>query len=358
MAPVTNGRHLFNEIPTGYPEPGKTTVNDTSQTIDPDTVHLKPGSFLLKTLVLSIDPYMRSKMRDPSIESYSPEYVIGEPLQNFGVSVVLRSKNPAFKAGDHLYGYHRFEEYSIRDDVASFIVLKNEARLPWTVYVGAAGMSGQTAYFAWKEYSKAKAGEIAFVTTGAGPVGLMVIQLAKSQGLTVIASAGSDEKVKIMREAGADVPFNYKTTSMRYVLKKEAEFLGHCCSNSRTWRYFGYRYWDNVGGESLEAALDAAASGARFIECGMVSEYNTEPYPIKNISKVFTKSIKMSGFLVLEFMDKYLSEFYEVIPPKLASGELKYTEDITRGLENVGEAILAVQTGKNKGKSVIVVAEA
>ncbi|KDQ64391.1 hypothetical protein JAAARDRAFT_28018 [Jaapia argillacea MUCL 33604] len=342
MAPVRNGRHLFNEIPTGYPVPGKTTVYDGSQTIDPETVALKPGSFLLKTLVLSIDPYMRGKMRDVSIKSYSPPYVVGEPLENFGVGVVLRSENPAVKPGDHLYGYYTFEEYLIRNDPAPFRVLKNEQKLPWSVYVGAAGMPGQTAYYAWKELSDAKPGETAFVTAGAGPVGLMVIQLAKLQGMKVIASAGSDDKVNTIKDAGADVAFNYKTTSTREVLQKEGPINV---------------YWDNVGGETLEAALDAAATGARFIECGMISSYNSQPYPVKNLMLIVGKAIKMCGFLVFQFQEKYIEEFYKVVPAKLASGEIKYTEDITRGLEKVGEAILAVQTGKNKAKSVIVVAE-
>ncbi|KDQ64392.1 hypothetical protein JAAARDRAFT_201735 [Jaapia argillacea MUCL 33604] len=341
MSPVKNGRHLFNEIPTGFPEPGKTTVYDGSQTIDPESVALSPGSFLLKTLVLSIDPYMRGKMRAPSAKSHSPPYTLGEVLYNFGVGIVIRSENEAVKPGDHLYGMHTFEEYSIKDDASAYRVLKNEEKLPWSVYLGAGGMPGQTAFFGWKEYSKAKEGETVFVTAGAGGVGSLVIQIAKSQGLKVIASAGSEEKVKFLKELGADVAFNYKTTSTRDILQKGGPINV---------------FWDNVGGETLEAALDAAALGARFIECGMMSGHDYKPYGVKNLANIVSKAIAMTGFLVFRFFDR-LDEFYAEIPAKLASGKLVYREDITRGLENVGEAIHAVETGRNKAKSVILVAD-
>lgn len=129
-------------------------------------------------------------------------------------------------------------------------------------------MPGKTADFGWKELSLAKKGEVAFVTAGAGPVGQLVIQLAKLDGLKVIASAGSDEKVEYLKTLGADVAFNYKTSKTAEVLDKEGPINV---------------YWDNVGGETLEAAIDHAAVGARFIECGMISGYNNtgEPYHVK-----------------------------------------------------------------------------
>ncbi|KAH7919465.1 alcohol dehydrogenase [Leucogyrophana mollusca] len=341
MAPITNGRHIFNEIPSGYPIPGKTTVYDGSQTIDVDTVPLN-GGFLLKTLVLSIDPYLRGRMRDPSKPSYNTAFELGKPLANYGVGLVLRSENADVKAGVHLYGIFPFEEYTIQQDANAFKVVDNKHNLPWSVYVGAAGMPGQTAYTAWKKYADAKKGETAFVTTGAGAVGSLVIQLAKRDGLKVIASAGSDEKVKFMKELGADVAFNYKTTNTLQVLEKEGPIDV---------------YWDNVGGETLEAALEAAATNARFIECGMISGYNSQPYGVKNLMHIVAKSIKIYGFIVGKILPEFRESFYSEVPSMLAKGELKFQEDITNGLEHVGEAILAVQKGTNTGKSVIVVAE-
>ncbi|KAF9247116.1 NAD-P-binding protein [Melanogaster broomeanus] len=342
MAPITNARHIFNEIPTGYPIPGQTTVYDASQTIDLENTPLN-GGFLVKTLVVSIDPYLRGRMRDASTKSYNAPFEIGQPLQNYGVGVVVRSENPAITVGDHLYGSFPFEEYSIQTRAEIFSKLDNKYNLPWNVFVGAAGMPGQTAYCAWKEYAKRrKSGEVAFITTGAGAVGSLVIQLAKRDGLKVIASAGSDEKVAFMKEIGADVAFNYKTTKTSEVLEKEGPIDV---------------YWDNVGGETLEAALEAATKNARFIECGMISTYNATPYPVKNLMTIVAKEIKMSGFIVSTILPKYRGAFYAEIPALIASGELKLREDVTRGLEGAGDAILAVQKGTNTGKSLIVVAD-
>ncbi|KAI0772918.1 NAD-P-binding protein [Trametes elegans] len=342
MAPVKNGRYLFNEIPTGYPEPGKTTVYDDSQTIDPDTVPLN-GGFLVKVLVLSIDPYLRGKMRDASIKSYAPPFLLGEPLYNYGVGVVVRSENPAVKPGDHLYGIFKFQHYVIENDPKQFRVIENKEGLPWSAYVGVVGMPGETAAYAWKEYAKAKKGEVAFVTAAAGPVGATVVQLAKADGLKVIASAGSDEKVEFIKSIGADVAFNYKTTDTNKVLEKEGPIDV---------------YWDNVGGETLEAALQHAARYARFIECGMISQYNTtQPYHVKNLMNIVGRELQIHGFIVGSLRPKYEDEFYATFPARVARGEIKYKEDRVRGLERAGHAIADVQSGRNFGKSVVVVAD-
>jgi len=338
---VRNARVIFNSVPTGYPEPGKTTLYDGTKTIDIDSVPLN-GGFILKILVLSIDPYMRGKMRGPEVKSYSAAFVIGEPLNGHGVGVVVRSENAQVKKGDHIYGYLTHEEYNVRQSLQGLKIIENKEKLPWSVYVGAAGMPGKTAFMAWREYSRGKKGEVAFVTAGGGPVGSLVIQLAKLDGLKVIASAGSEEKVNFMKSLGADVAFNYKTTKTAEVLEREGPVDV---------------YWDNVGGETLEQALEAASNGARFIECGMISGYNGEGQPIRNLMQIVRKSITMNGFIVGTLEHKYEEEFYATFPSKLASGKLKYSEEISVGLETVGDVILAVQKGLNKAKAVIKVAD-
>ncbi|KDR74142.1 hypothetical protein GALMADRAFT_157912 [Galerina marginata CBS 339.88] len=340
MAPITNGRVLFNEVPQGYPEPGKTVVYDTSETIDLDTVPLE-GGFLLKTLELSVDPYMRGRMREPTKKSYSAPFTLGKPLTGHGVGVVVRSENPEVKAGDHLYGFFEHKHYDIRKNLQGLEIIKNPNNLPWSVFIGVLGMPGMTAYMAWKEYSSAKEGETVFVSTGAGSVGSLVIQLAKRAGLRTIGSAGSDEKVKFMKEIGTDIVFNYKTTKVSDVLASEPIDI----------------YWDNVGGETLEAALDASNVGGRFIECGMISGYNTGGAPVKNIFQVIGKSLSMFGFVVSRLIPKYKDEFYTVLSPLVASGEIKHAEDISNGLDKVGEVLLAVQKGTNTAKAVIHVAD-
>ncbi|EKM48728.1 uncharacterized protein PHACADRAFT_202476 [Phanerochaete carnosa HHB-10118-sp] len=341
MAPIKNGRLLFNDVPTGYPEPGKTTVYDESQTIDLDGMPLN-GGVLIKILVVSIDPYLRDAMRDPSNKGYSAPFAIGEPISNFGVSVVLRSENAKVKPGDHLFGMYPFQHYAVFPSVDQLLLLKNEENLPWTAYIGVAGIPGQTAWTGWKEYAAPKKDDIVFVTTASGPVGSFVVQLAKLQGLKVIASAGSDEKVAFVKSIGADVVFNYKTTSTSEVLQREGPIN---------------IYWDNVGGESLDAALANAANGARFLECGMISQYNAAPYTLKNLMAIVGNSLHVHGVLIMQLLPKYRDEFYREVPGKVARGEIKYIEDAKRGLEWAGHAISDVQRGKNHGKSVIIVNE-
>ncbi|KAF9554607.1 NAD(P)-binding protein [Agrocybe pediades] len=344
MAPVTNGRVLFNEVPKGYPEPGKTTVYDATQTIDPETVPLD-GGILIKTLDFSIDPYMRGRMRDASAKSYAPAFEIGKPLYSFGVGVVIRSENASAKAGDHVYGILDHANYNIKKDLSStgLEILDNANNLPWSAYLGVLGMPGKTSYYAWKEYSKAKKGETVFVSTGAGPVGSLVIQLAKRDGLKVIGSAGSEEKVQFMKEIGADVAFNYKTTSTKEVLAREGPID---------------IYWDNVGGETLDAALEAMAVNGRIIVCGMISGYNNQHATgIKNLFHVIAKSLTINGFVVFRLEDKHGADFRREIPPLVASGEIKHKEHVWNGLEAVGDVILAVQKGINKAKAVVHVAD-
>ncbi|KAJ6458342.1 hypothetical protein C8R47DRAFT_150706 [Mycena vitilis] len=341
MAPQTNARVLFNSVPTGYPVPGETTVYDTSETIDVAT-HPLNGGFLVKTLVLSVDPYMRGMMSRK--KSYIAGYVLGEPLRGFGVGVVVRSENSEVQVGKHVYGMTLpHQEYFVLPNMEGYIFLEKHPQLSWTAYVGAAGMPGKTAFAGWKEFARAKKGETAFVTTGAGPVGAMVIQLAKRDGLKVIACAGSDEKVEFMREIGADVAFNYKTTDAAEVLAREGPIDV---------------YWDNVGGDFLEAALENAAVYGRFLECGMITGYNsgTGQQGIKNLNQTYMKSLTISGVAVFR-LSKYDEEFYATVPKQLASGELKQMEDASYGLDKMGDVILAVQTGANKGKAVVVVAE-
>ncbi|KAJ7342384.1 alcohol dehydrogenase [Mycena albidolilacea] len=341
MAPITNARVLFAAIPKDFPIPGETTVYDTSEKIDLETVPLN-GGFVVKTLVLSIDPYMRGRMRAAEEKSYADAFILGAPIDGFGVCVVLRSENPEVAAGKHVYGILPHQQYTVLSGMEGLTFLEKDPKLPWTVFVGAAGMPGKTAFMGWKEYSRAKKAETAFISTGAGPVGSMVIQLAKRDGLKVIACAGSDDKVKFMREIGADVAFNYKTTDTREVLAREGPIDV---------------YWDNVGGNMLDAALEHAAINGRILECGTISGYNTGYEPVMNIHLTWAKSLTISGILYFHLEAKYDKEFYATIPPLIAAGEIKYTEEASKGLESVGDAILRVQQGRNTAKAVVIVAE-
>ncbi|KIY66931.1 NAD(P)-binding protein [Cylindrobasidium torrendii FP15055 ss-10] len=344
MPVVTNGRVIFNEIPEGYPEPGKTVVYDEAETLDLDSVVLN-GGILVKTLVLSADPYMRGQMRDPSIETYVAAFTLGKPIYGYGIGVVLRSESTEYKTGDHVHGHFDYKHYQvIQENNLSNLrgTIKRHPKLPWTAYTGVAGGSGRTALYAWRTFAQAKPGNTVFVTTGAGPVGSMVIQIAKSEGLRVIASAGTDDKVAFVKEIGADVAFNYKTTDTATILAQEGPLD---------------IYWDNVGGETLDLALKYAARYARFIECGMISGYNhKEGHQMKNLFEIIARRITISGFIVGDLATSDLvKEFEEVIIPRLAIGEFRFREDITEGLEHAGETLARIQRGTNVGKTSIVV---
>ncbi|KAI1792111.1 NAD(P)-binding protein [Ganoderma leucocontextum] len=346
MAPVRNARVIFNEVPTDYPIPGKTVVYDESETIDLDNVPLN-GGILVKVLALSIDPYLRRMMIGPDAENFIPTFKLGQPIVNYGIAVVARSENPAIKQGAHVVGLidrqFPFQEYAIVHDLSTVRVVENSERLPWSLYLGVLGMPGQTAYYGWSEFARPKKGDVVFVSAASGSVGATVVQFAKAEGLKVIASAGSEEKVAFVKAIGADVAFNYKTTSTREVLEREGPIN---------------IYWDNVGGETLEAAIDFSARHTRVIVCGNISAYNTtEPYGVKNLQLLLWREITLHGFLFISLEPKYLEEFFKTIPKRIASGEIKYKEHIVRGLENAGQAILDVQMGKNLGKSVVVVAD-
>ncbi|KAF5350406.1 hypothetical protein D9758_012486 [Tetrapyrgos nigripes] len=349
MAPVRNAKIIFNQPLAGLPEPGKTTTYDTSSTIDLDAIPLS-GGVLVKVLSLSVEPLTAGLMMGPNKPASIPlpAYQEGQPTFGFGVGKVLRSENEGFQKGDYIVSpVLEHAEYTIPTHLNFLQKIVPEPGLPPSVYIGAAGMPGQTAFYGWKEYSKAKKGETLFVSTAAGPVGSIILQLAKREGMKVIASAGTDEKVKLVKSLGADVAFNYKTTSVDEVLQKEGPIDV---------------YWDNVGGSTLDAALGNAALHARFIECGMISQLTDQTgngANMKNLANIVMRRIILSGFIgndpfLLEHWEK---EFNETIPKLLAKGELQYVEDRTVGLEHVTAGLAEVLVGKNMGKKIIVVSE-
>lgn len=346
MAPIRNSCARYAVIPTEYIEPNVHIKYDDTPTIDLDTIELN-GGFLLKTLCLSLDPYMRPRMRDPKVKSYIPAFELNQPLHGYGLGKIVRSEDESYKPGDVVHGWVHHEEYSVfNGPLVPFVPFRKieNIGLPWSVYTGVLGMPGQTAYFGWKAYSKAKAGETAFVSTAAGAVGSLIVQLAKRDGLRVIASSGSDDKVAFAKECGADVSFNYKTDKVWDVLEREGKGLDV--------------YFDNVGGEHLDAALLSANRFARFIMCGMASQYNGgEPYNVKNLSQAIGKVLTLQGLLYNVLRPQYEDEFYATVPQLVKDGVIKYREDISNGLETVGQALNDVGLGKNFGKRVVVVAE-
>ncbi|KAJ7242358.1 hypothetical protein B0H12DRAFT_1132438 [Mycena haematopus] len=363
-----NPRVVFVKRPgTGIPVPGEHVVFERSRSIDLDGVSLN-GGFLTKTLMLSPEPFMRERMRDLCVPSYSTHAVLGEPLVSFGLVVVLRSEKEGINAGDHLYGLTTWEAYTVQpyiegrakynpaeapdytydvDALSLQVVPDPKGAFPWTRYFTVLGAPGLTAFCGFEGCADPKAGETIYVSSGASAVGIVVVQLAKAKGLKVIASAGADSKVEYMRALGADVAFNYKTTPIVEVLKKYGPLD---------------IYWDNVGGRTVETAIEYSRLHARLIMCGSISEYTIAPeerYGIKNTSMIFKKRLRIEGFLVPDLAPRLAPRFYAEMPGLVAEGKITAEERITGGLENGPAALAAVLKeggDESRGKPIILVA--
>ncbi|CAF2112587.1 unnamed protein product [Rotaria magnacalcarata] len=294
---------------------------------------------------------MRGRMRAPEKKSYSPPFELNKPLVNFIVGKVVKSEHAYYKVDQLVYGFGGYEEYTIHSKAQADvlrILTEDELKLglPLTIWVGAAGMPGQTAFYGLYQIGEPKKGETIFITGASGAVGQIVGQLAKREGMIVIGSAGSDDKVNWLKdELSFDHAFNYKTAHAK------AELAKFKALNI---------YFDNVGGDQLEAALDAADNYARFIECGMISQYNEQDaHGIRNLTQIVGKRLKLQGFIIFDKArdPTFINDFYSKIHQWIANGELKIKEDVTKGLEHAAEALIDIFHGKNFGKAVIQIAE-
>ncbi|KAJ7751444.1 hypothetical protein B0H16DRAFT_1548443 [Mycena metata] len=364
MAPTPNPRIVFAKAPVAgnFLVEGENIVFEQTPTIDLDQ-KLESGQFLTKTLLLSPEPYMRERMRDPSLPSYGTPMKLGQPIVGTGLVIVLRSEKEGIKAGDYMLGFTPWEAYTVQPYVGPRVEFKGFApgtfdmdtlalqpvpnpggAFPWRSFCSALGLPGFTGFVGLENFGDAKPGETIFVSSGASGVGSMVIQLAKIKGLKVIASAGSDEKVEYMRSIGADAAFNYKKSSLQDELKAHGPVD---------------IYFDNVGGEHLEAAIDNMNLNGRVIACGAIAEYNIpreKRHGIKNMGRMFPLRLNLRGFLITDHLGMQ-PRFLAEIPPLLAQGKIKVKEHLFHGLENGIEAFQSLFDGNAMAKPVIVVDE-
>ncbi|KAJ7121242.1 hypothetical protein C8R43DRAFT_74928 [Mycena crocata] len=364
-----NPRVIFAKRPgTGLPVPGEHLVYDGSPSIDLDTVPLN-GGFLTKTLMLSPEPFLRERMRDLSVDSYSTHAVVGAPMTGLVLVVVLRSEKEGVNAGEYMWGFSHWEAYTVQpymegrvdfkaanypdwttdtDSLALKAVPDPKGAYSWSSYFSILGAPGLTAYCGLEAYGDAKQGETIYISSGASGVGSILIQLAKAKGLRVIASAGSDGKVEYMQSLGADVAFNYKTISVAAALKEHGPLD---------------IFWDNVGGETVEAAIEYSRLHARLIMCGSISEYNIPPearYGVKNTTLIFKKRLRIYGLLVGDHTAALGSRFFTEVPALLTQEKLAARETLTDGLENAADVFVKMlQAGgaEELGKPVVVVAQ-
>ncbi|TVY88301.1 NADP-dependent oxidoreductase [Lachnellula willkommii] len=347
---VQNKGVIFKQVPKGTPVPGQDLVVEARE-FDLDQAP-PSGGITTKNLYASFDPYQRGRMRAPEIKSYSPPFTLGQPITNSTVAKVLKSDNTKFKAGDLITGFISTEEYSAlsKDSADAAKKIENPYNLDLKVFIGALGMPGLTAYSSFYDIGKPVKGETIFISAASGAVGQLVGQLAKHEGLKVVGSVGTDEKLDyIVKDLNFDGGFNYKKEKPADALKRLAPKGVDI-------------YFENVGGEQLEAAINAMNDFGRIIACGMISEYSksdAEKYPIKNLMQIVAKRITFRGFIVGDpnMGPVYIKERDENVAKWLHDGSFKAKESVTDGIDNAPEGFVGMLQGKNFGKAVLKIAD-
>ena len=297
---------------------------------------LEEGWIRVENKWLSVDPYMRGRMND--VKSYVPPFQVGEPMQGGAVGKVVESRSPDFAEGEtvfHMLGW--------REGAAGPAEQFNKVP-PLPVedfhWLGNLGLTGATAYFGLLRAAQAKAGDTVFVSAAAGAVGSAVVQIAKAMGMNVIGSAGGADKVAWVRELGADEAIDYKAEPIVPALIKAAPKGIDV-------------YFDNVGGEHLDAAFAAARNNARFAICGMIDSYNGgEPAAFRYIMRVISARIMLKGFIYTDYMAE-MDKFYADMGGWIASGQVKSRETVREGIEATPQAFLDLFTGGNTGKMLV-----
>jgi NADPH-dependent curcumin reductase CurA len=318
--------------PAGLPTPDNFEFKDVS------LPELGDGMVHVRNHWLSVDPYMRGRMND--VKSYVPPFQVGEPLEGGAVGEVVASNSPDYKPGDtvlHMAGW--------RDEaVVPASALNKLPTIPGVepqAFLGNLGLTGGTAYWGLLEAAQAKEGDIVFVSAAAGAVGSAVVQIAKAKGMTVIGSAGGADKCEFVRELGADAVIDYKSGVPLVKALSEAAPKGIDV------------YFDNVGGDHLDAALALARKDARFAICGMIEGYNSgAPTQLRYIMRVIAMRIRLQGFIYTDYLPRN-PEFYAEMGPWVATGQIKGRDTVMEGLEKTPEAFLGLFSGANTGKMLV-----
>ncbi|XP_058107284.1 2-alkenal reductase (NADP(+)-dependent)-like isoform X1 [Magnolia sinica] len=332
---VSNKQVLFRDFVTGFPK-------ESDMVLSTGTIRLKvpEGSkaILVKNLYLSCDPYMRIRMAMTDFAIDFPPFIPGSPIIGLGVAKVLKSGHPDFKEDDLIWGKTGWEEFTIISEPKTLLKIKY-TDVPLSYYTSILGMPGLTAYAGFYEVCTPKKGEYVFLSAASGAVGQLVGQFTKLMGCYVVGSAGSSEKVDLLKSKfGFDNAFNYKEEPDLNVALK---------------RYFPEGidiYFENVGGSMLDAVLLNMRHHGRIAVCGMISQYNLEkPEGVHNLLYLITKRIRMKGFEVVDHYPSY-PQFLEVTRQYIKEGKIVYVEDTVEGLESAPAALIGLFTGRNVGK--------
>ncbi len=318
--------------PTGMPTP------DNFELVQTPMPQPGPGQVLVRNLVMSVDPYMRGRMND--VKSYVPPFQVGAALDGGAVGEVVESRSDDLQAGDLVLHGLGWREHAVGDAKG----FRKVDPLPDnSAYLGALGMPGLTGYVGLVDIAELKEGDTVFVSGAAGAVGSIAGQIAKLRGAArVIGSAGTAAKVQwLVDELGFDAAFNYRDASVRSQLKAAAPDGIDV-------------YFDNVGGEHLEAAIGALKPFGRAALCGAIAEYNSEtpsPGP-RNMTLIVPKRLSLRGFIVTDH-NRRMRDFLTEVAPAIASGQIKFASTFVDGLVNAPDALLGLFRGENTGKMVV-----
>lgn len=331
-----NSRFLLNKRPKGMPE-------DDCWVLDNETItDLNHNEILIQSEYLSIDPYMRGKMNDGL--SYTPPLKIGEVMVGESVGRVVESKSNKFKIGDLVTVHQGWQTFIRTKDSDPSIFKVPESKLQSSVFLGAVGMPGRTAYYGLNYVGKPKAGETLVVSAASGAVGSVVGQLGKLLGCRVIGIAGGQEKAHyVVDELGFDQCIDYKNQDVAAKLRE------YCPEGIDV-------YFENVGGEITKDVSELLNKGARVPICGFISKYNSpdiasEETPFHVLGALKPKP-RHRFFVVTEWLNKF-EKTTAILHEYIKSGDIKYKETITSGFENAPQALRDVLSGKNFGKQII-----
>lgn len=332
MTDQTNRQFLLAKRPVGA------ATRDTFTFQQVPVVQPKDGQILVKNEYLSLDPAMRGWMNEG--KSYIPQVALGDVMRALGVGKVIASAHPGFAVGDYVNGALGMQDYFTGEPRGFYKV--DPKLVPLPVYLSALGMTGMTAYFALLDVGAPKTGDTVVISGAAGAVGSIAGQIAKLKGCRVVGIAGGQEKCKrLVEEFGFDGVIDYKNEDMLAGLKRE------CPKGVDV-------FFDNVGGDILDAVLSRLNFKARVIICGAISQYNNKEAvkgPANYLSLLVNRA-RMEGFVVMDYADRYAAAGQEMAG-WLLKGQLKSKEHIVEGLESFPESLAKLFSGENHGKLVL-----